>query len=250
MLQHDSPPSNSEYSEFNSEVNQSVNPSQGNAGYHKAQDPMTQDPMTQNMTHNSATGFDVQAELNRLEELILDNPRIPFTRKTVIDEEQLLDQLDIVRINLPTAFEEAVEIIRQKEEIFIQAEEYAQDIIESAQQQANQILDEMGIVRQAEIEAAQIRNAVQQECEEMQQKTLAEIEQMRMQAVQELEQMRQVAIAECEEIQDGADDYADAVLTRIDQQLSDMLRVIRNGRQQLRGGSAANYSSDPNIPGT
>ncbi|NEO27315.1 MAG: ATP synthase F0 subunit B [Kamptonema sp. SIO4C4] len=191
----------------------------------------------------------MQTELNRLEELILDNPRIPFTRKTIVDEEQLLDQLDLVRINLPEAFEEASEILRQKEEIFLQAEEYAQDIIESAQQQADQLLDEMGIVRQAEIEAAQLRSSVQQECDELQQKTLSEIEQTRMQAMQELEQMRQMAIAECEEIQDGADEYADAVLTRIEQQLSDMLRVIRNGRQQLRGGGEEKSSvKEDNLP--
>ncbi|WP_239121215.1 MULTISPECIES: hypothetical protein [Spirulina sp. CCY15215] len=183
-------------------------------------------------------GFDIQAELNRLEELILDNPRIPFTRKTIVDEEQLLDRLDVVRINLPTAFEEAMEVVRQKEEILLQAEEYAQEMIELAKQQAAQFLDELGLVRQAEIEAAQIRQAVRQECEDLQQQTLAEIEQMRMQAVQELEQMRQIAIAECEEIQDGADEYADAVLLRIEQQLGEMLRVIRNGRQQLHGNFA------------
>jgi cell division septum initiation protein DivIVA len=183
-------------------------------------------------------GFDIQAELNRLEELILDNPRIPFTRKTIVDEEQLLDRLDVVRINLPTAFEEAMEVVRQKEEILLQAEEYAQEMIELAKQQAAQFLDELGLVRQAETEAAQIRQAVRQECEDLQQQTLAEIEQMRMQAVQELEQMRQIAIAECEEIQDGADEYADAVLLRIEQQLGEMLRVIRNGRQQLHGNFA------------
>ncbi|MDB9315825.1 hypothetical protein PN462_22125 [Spirulina sp. CS-785/01] len=211
--------------------------SSGNAEYNQANS-------SQAGPQNRATGFDIQTELNRLEELILDNPRVPFTRKTIVDEERLLDQLDLVRINLPEAFEEANEILRQKEEIFLQAEEYAQDIIESAQQHANQLLDEMGLMRQAEIEAAQLRASVQQECEELQQKTLAEIEQTRMQAMQELEQMRQLAIAECEEIQDGADDYADAVLTRIEQQLSDMLRVIRNGRQQLRGGGEMEDDSD------
>ncbi|NEO66806.1 MAG: DivIVA domain-containing protein, partial [Moorea sp. SIO4G2] len=49
------------------------------------------------------------------------------------------------------------------------------------------------------------------------------------------EQMRQMTLAECEEIQNGADAYADGVLYNIEQHLSDMLRVIRNGRQQLNG---------------
>ncbi|MDY7015326.1 MAG: hypothetical protein SVX43_17360 [Cyanobacteriota bacterium] len=184
---------------------------------------------------NSRSGnFDIQAELNRLEEIIIYSPHVPLTKRNLVDEEQLLDRLDIVRLNLPPAFEEAVEIVRQKEELLLQAEEYAQDIIAAAQQRAAEILDELGIVRQAELEAAQIRHQVQQECEQIQQSTLTEIEQLRRQAHQEIEQLRRTALEECEDIQEGADEYADAVLSNIEQQLSDMLRIIRNGRQQLR----------------
>jgi len=190
-----------------------------------------------------AGNFDIQAELNSIEELVLDSTRIPLLGKTFVDEEELLDRLDLVRINLPQAFEEAVEIVRQKEEILLQAEEYAQDIIEAAQQRAAELLDEMGIVRQAELEASQIRASVQQECEQIQQSTLTEIEQMRRQAKQEIEQLRQIALAECEDIQDGADEYADTVLSNIEQQLNQMLRIIRNGRQQLGNEPAAKPSS-------
>jgi cell division septum initiation protein DivIVA len=155
----------------------------------------------------------------------------------LVNEGPILDQLDAIRINLPQAFAEAVEVIREKESILLQAEEYAQDIIEAAQQRAAEILNEMGIIRQAELEASQIRASVQQECEQIQQSTLSEIEQMRRRAYQEIEQLRRMALDECEDIQEGADDYADAVLSNIEQQLGDMLRIIRNGRQQLHGDS-------------
>ncbi len=36
-------------------------------------------------------GMDVQRELNRLEEIVLASPHIPLTRRTLVDEEQLLD---------------------------------------------------------------------------------------------------------------------------------------------------------------
>lgn len=153
----------------------------------------------------------------------------------IVDEGPILDQLDNIRINLPQAFDIAVEIIREKEAILLQAEEYAQDIIAAAQQRASEILNEMGIIRQAELEASQIRASVQQECEQIQQSTLAEIEHKRRQAHQEIEQLRRLTLDECEDIQEGADEYADAVLSNIEQQLGDMLRVIRNGRQQLHG---------------
>jgi F0F1-type ATP synthase membrane subunit b/b' len=166
--------------------------------------------------------------------MLLDSPRIPLSRRTVVDEEQLLDQLDLIRLNLPTAFQEAADIVRHKEELLLEAEQYAQDIIEAAEQRAAQILDEMGLLRQAELEAQQIRQRVQQECEAAREQTMADIEQMRRRAQQELEDIRQMAIAEAEEIQAGADAYADRILKDMEQQLAEVIRVIRNGRQQLQ----------------
>ena len=194
---------------------------------------------------SGSPGVDIQRELNRLEEIILDSPRIPFVGRTLIDEEQLLDQLDIVRLNLPVAFQEAEMIVRHKDEILQEAELYAEEIIENAEQRAAQILNEMGLVQQAKVEADQLRNQVQLDCEAIQQATIAEIEQIRYQAQQELEEMRARAIAECDEIQNGADDYADHILNNIEQQLTDMLKVIRNGRQQLEKDGTVGTSLNP-----
>lgn len=189
-------------------------------------------------------GIDIQQELNRIEEILFESFHIPFTQRTLVDEEALLAQLDLIRESLPNAFEDAEKIVRQRDEILLAAEEYAQEIMETAERRADQLLDEMGIIQQAELEASQIRKLVQQECEAIQEQTLAEIERMRLQAQQELEQMRQLALVECEDIQNGADDYADAVLTNIEQQLSDMLRVIRNGRQQLQPEPLPDYPEE------
>ena len=184
-------------------------------------------------------GVDIQRELNRLEEIVLDSPRIPMTRRTLVDEEQLLDQLDLVRLNLPIAFQEAETIIRHKDDLLQEAELYAQEVIEAAEQRAAEILNDMGLLQQAKIEADQLRQQVLLDCEAIQQATLAEVEQIRYQAQEELEEMRVRAMAECEEIQNGADDYADQVLDNIEHKLSDMLRVIRNGRDQLDSVSAS-----------
>ncbi|HEY9743741.1 MAG TPA: ATP synthase F0 subunit B [Coleofasciculaceae cyanobacterium] len=214
-------------------------------------DSSRSDPPDRNESSNSSElppngsgGIDIQRELNRIEEILFDSLHIPFTGRTLVDEEMLLAQLDLVRENLPTAFEDAEKIVRQREDILLQAEEYAQEIMEAADRRADQILDEMGIIQQAELEANQIRTRVQQECEAIQEQTLAEIERMRLQAQQELEQIRQLALAECEDIQNGADDYADAVLNSIEQQLTDMLRVIRNGRQQLQPEPPPDYPNE------
>ena len=180
-------------------------------------------------------GVDIQRELNKLEEMILDSIRVPLSRLTLVDEEQLLDQLDLVRLNLPAAFQEAIEITTHREDVLMEAEQIAQDIITTSEQRAAQILDEISLIRQAEAEAQRIRQQVQQECEAMERQTLADIEQVRRRAQQELEEMQRAAIAECEEIQRGADDYADRTLRDMEDRLSEMMRIIRNGRQQVQG---------------
>lgn len=179
-------------------------------------------------------GLDIQRALDRLEEIVLDSPRIPFGRRTLVDEELLLDQLDAVRLNLPAAFREAEAIVRQREQILFEAQQQAKDIVEGAKQQAARAISETELVRHAQLEADTIHRQVEEECQAAREQVLAELEQARQQAAAELETMRRSAIAECEAIQDGADDYADRVLGNIERQLGDMLRVIRNGRQQLQ----------------
>lgn len=191
-------------------------------------------------------GVDIQRELNRLEEMILDSPRLPVWGRTMVDEEKLIEQLDLIRLSLPEAFHEAENVTRHKEEIFMQAEQYAQEIIETAERRAAQLLNESGIVRQAEMQAQQIRQRVQQECESIREQTISEIDRMRRQAQQELEDMQRMAIAECEEIQAGADEYADRTLQDMELQLAEMLRIIRNGRQQIQADTTVRR--DPGMP--
>lgn len=167
--------------------------------------------------------------------MVLSSLRIPLTGRTLIDEEKLLEQLDFVRLSLPSVFQEAAELLQHKEEIMLEAEEYGQQVVEAAQAKRAQILAESDIIRQAEREAEQLRRKVQQECDAMMQDTEAEIERKRRACMQELEEMRQSAIAQAQEIEDGADQYADNVLENIEQDLQEMLRIITNGRLQLRG---------------
>jgi vacuolar-type H+-ATPase subunit H len=208
------------------------------------QDPARLDLARDPQRDSQDQGVNIQQELNVLEELILDSPRIPLTGKTIVDEEQLLDQLDLIRINLPEAFERAQQIIAEKETILSEAEEYARQIAAMAEQRAAQILDETGIIQQAERQAQQIRLQVQQECEALQQQTLREVEQLQNQSRQEFEQTRRNALLEQSQIQEEADRYADGMLSDLEQRLSEMLRIVKNGRQQV------SQPASPTLPET
>lgn len=194
--------------------------------------------------------FDVQQELAELQELIYESFHIPLTNWTVVDEGKLLDQIEMISDNLPEAIQKALAVLDQEESIMAQAESYAQRIVQSAQQQAAEILEQSGIIQQAEQQASQIRLQVQQEVEALQRQTMSELEQIRQvttqevqqfrqQTTQEVQQYRQQTVRECQEIQQDADKYADAVLSRIERDLGEMMRIVTNGRQRL-------YENPPN----
>ncbi|MEG3439945.1 ATP synthase F0 subunit B [Pannus brasiliensis CCIBt3594] len=183
---------------------------------------------------NLSADFDIYQDLARLQDLIFESYHVPMTRWTLIDEGQVSEQIEIIYETVPESVQKALALLEKEREILSEAEEYAARLVRSAQQRAAQILDESGIIQQAERQAAQIREQVRQECEAAQQQTLSEIERMRQMAVQELQQLRQQTVAECQEIQSGADEYSERVLGDLERQLGQMLQVVRNGRQQVR----------------
>jgi vacuolar-type H+-ATPase subunit H len=184
-------------------------------------------------------GVSISDEIDTLEELILNGTRIPFTDKTLVNEDILTHQLDSIRLNLPDCLLQATQILQQREQILLEAQNYAQKIVENAQRRAAQLLDESRIVQQAESQAHQIRRKVQQDCENLQRKTISEVEQIRQKIQQEAIKTRQQAIAEAEDIQNEADNYADLVLSKLENDLSGMLRVVTNGRQQVQNQKVA-----------
>lgn len=153
----------------------------------------------------------VQEALDQLEAAILDSPRLLWFR-TLVEEESILEQLDFIRLNMPTALEEAEELLRQRDQILAQADRYAQEIVAMAQRRAEQLLNESTILRQAQAQAEQVLR----------------------QAYQQSEEMRRQALQESERLQREAHHYVDQVLQDLEQRLLESLRVIRNGRQHLQ----------------
>lgn len=188
---------------------------------------------------------DMIEEIERLEDFILNSTRIPFMGKTLIDEDTLIKQLDLIRINIPDSLEQATQILQQRQQILAEAQNYAQKVVENAQRKAAQLLDDSRIVQLAESQANQIRRQVQQDCENLKHKTISEVEQIRQRIQQEVMKTRQNAILEAEDIQNEADIYADSVLSKLEKDLSDMLRVVTNGRQQVQVNRQKVVTSPP-----
>ncbi len=194
------------------------------------------------------------AAIDRLEETILKSPRVPLTGKTCVDEDVLLDQIDRLRLSLPAVVTTAREILTYKQQIITAAQQQVQQTLAVAQQQADDIANELRIVERAEQEARQIRQIAIVECEQLRYQTAIEIEEHRQRNLQELAQLQQEVRGECEQMQIGADEYADRILHNMEYQLKDVLQSIQRGRQRLNQDAAATreqaYSAaEPEVSG-
>lgn len=176
---------------------------------------------------------DIFRAIDRLEERVLNSPRIPLTGKTMVDEELLLEQLDAIRLSLPEVVTTAREVLEYKHQIVRDAQQQAQHLLDEASHCAERISNELGIVDRAEQEATHIKQMALAECEQLRQQALSELQQLQDRQARELGQMRQEVVAECQQIQSGADEYADRVLHNIEYQLKDLLQSIQRGRQYL-----------------
>ncbi|MDX2254419.1 MAG: hypothetical protein NW214_02785 [Pseudanabaenaceae cyanobacterium bins.39] len=172
-------------------------------------------------------------ELDQLEEMVLESgPRV--MGHTVVDEEKLCQQIDRVRLAVPESIAKAEEILMYKHDLVEEAQLYAEDIIKSAELRASQLLEESVILRQAEQEANQLRRQVQEECEQLRSQTLNEVNQTRRQAQKDLDILHQRVTGEVQDMQRGADEYSDRVLGNLESQLIDMIKIVQNGRKELR----------------
>lgn len=186
--------------------------------------------------------------LDRLEETILNSPRVPLTGKTMVNEDEILEQLDAIRLNLPDVVAMAQEILQYKEQIIKDAQQQVQQIVADANQRAYHVANELGIIERSEREANQMRQVAIAECEQLRQQAVAEVERVRHHNIQEMERMRQKTTLECQQIQDGADEYADRILHSMENQLSDILQAIQRGRQKLDREAVALRQDDATVP--
>lgn len=155
--------------------------------------------------------MNIQKELDRLEDMILSAPRIPLSRRTLINEDAVLDVLDRIRMNLPKVIEEAEQVVLQSEGLLNQARQEAERIVTLAEQRAQRLIDESELLRQARMQAEQLQTNAQNEADTI----------------------RQGAIQQAQEVQSGADKYAERVLGRLEGDLSQLLNVVQKGRENL-----------------
>ena len=144
--------------------------------------------------------MDLQYLIDRLETLVTNARRVPISGKLMLDEQDLADLIDQMRTVIPEEVRAARKVLRERDAVISEAQQQADDILKTAHEQAEMLLDEQGLLAEAQHRANQY--------------------------------MEEVEAAAQERIQ-GADDYARQVLTQLREQLGRHLRTIEKGLETL-----------------
>jgi cell division septum initiation protein DivIVA len=162
-------------------------------------------------------------QLERLEDLILAGMSVPLTSWTVVNGDELVPLLDSLRVALPQELLKAQEQVEQRDLMIKATEARAQQIIDEAHHQANQLVQESEIMKAINQEADRVRGQIMQELETLYRKTQAEADHMKRQAFEE-----------ARTIVEGAEAYAANLLVKLDDNLSDCQQIVRNGHRALQ----------------
>jgi hypothetical protein len=139
--------------------------------------------------------------VDRLEALVGEGWRVPFTVRTVINEDSFFEIIDQMRASVPQELSQAEELLERRESLLTSAAAEAEEIILSARERTERAIDEHEVVAAARTEG---------------------------------EGLKAQAQLEAEETRRGADDYALGVLSELESRLSSLLRTTSNGLGTLK----------------
>ena len=139
--------------------------------------------------------------LETLEEMLENSKTVPFSGKTIVEKEEILDIIKEIRLKLPDELKQAKWIKEERQRILVEAQKEADDIVKEAENRIISMIDEHEITRKAYEQKAQI--------------------------IETANEMSR-------EISKGTKDYADNVLGKVEVVLEDALKTIQTNRKELQ----------------
>lgn len=160
--------------------------------------------------------------LNYMEAVLERAKALPLTRFVFVDKEELLELIDRTRDVLPKEIQEANSVLKRRDEIHREAQNTAEQILNEAKKEAARRIEENEILKDVKIQAAKIKEDTNNEREAVREKTVSECLKLKKQVITD-------AIS----IREGADKYAESVIKRLVNDMSEVQSIIVSGQTQL-----------------
>jgi cell division septum initiation protein DivIVA len=139
--------------------------------------------------------------LEELEDILENSKSVPFSGKSVVDKDEILEIIKEVRLKLPEELKQAKWIKEERQRILVEAQKEADDIVKEAENRIISMINENEITKKAYEKKAEI--------------------------IETANEMSR-------EISKGTKDYADNILQGLEVALEDALKIIQNNRKELK----------------
>src|SRR5918911_4267191 len=100
--------------------------------------------------------MDILYLLDQLEEVLGAGSRLPLTSRTLVDEQEILDILDQIRVSIPDELKAARRLTEERDQVIADAHAEAERILRDADAQAAERLADHALVRAAQDRAADL----------------------------------------------------------------------------------------------
>lgn len=145
--------------------------------------------------------MEIYAILDTLEDVIQKSVNVPVVGKSLIDKEEVLEIINEMRAKLPEDIKQAKWLKEERQRILLEAEKESNNIIKEAENKISSLIDEHEITKKAYEQANEI-----------------------------IENAKKNA----REIRLGTREYADSILNKVEEILTDTLKVIKMNREELK----------------
>jgi cell division septum initiation protein DivIVA len=147
---------------------------------------------------------DILYLLDQLEEVLGAGSHLPLTSRTLVDEQEILDILDQIRVSIPDEIKAARRVTQERDQLLADARAEADRLVREADARVADRLAEHHLVRSAQARAAEIEER---------------------------------ALQEAERVRHETDAYARRVLERLREQVNQVAQSVERGLQELESHS-------------
>lgn len=146
--------------------------------------------------------MDVLKLLDEIEDIIESSSTFIFSKKVMIDSEEILDIIGEIRIRLPDEIKQALWIKDEKQRILAEAQRDADNLVNEAEYRLEELVDKEEVSKIAKLRAEELIKTSQNNAKE---------------------------------IRLGAIEYADSILIETQDSIKKLIKEINENRKELRG---------------
>jgi len=111
--------------------------------------------------------MDVLNLLEKIEDIVEDASKFPLSNKVMIDKEEVLEVINEIRLKLPDEINRASWVAKERQRILTEAQSEAEEMIEKVKEQQKMFVEENEITKQAKQYANQILDEAEQKANDM-----------------------------------------------------------------------------------